>query len=457
MGNKKEKWQKKTTQGEEEGQSIMHGDNAADSKGEGTSARQAKNIDGASEVSEGGEGKKGGRPSQGRAGEERIEKEGREVGGAAVEWVGAKYSRERLMELSKCALALRRPPGIPLEFCKGEPDNLAERSKIERAARRKEERDKEKERKEKNAKGGRESRGEGEATGRLGRGDIGRELAAVGRGGHPHGGPGSQPGLGLPAAGRGGALAAGHMSAADRHRMMQEEVERERAAFAATRNQQKADDVARRTAAGIPTNLDVNRSVFGNSMGSMSCGDDGGGQITIDMLFERGRSVGGDDITAGIGEMSIQIPLPSVVPPEASPSKFAKSRAGRWFSSAPDSTDGGGMGLSDPSSPDAALRGLWGAPAARPSELNAPQMPQQAAASPMGLHMHQMQQAGGMPAPFRGVGGPAPTPQSTLSQLLSITAADAAALPGSTSTPSGDERKMNLPLPLAPLARPGNR
>ena len=52
--------------------------------------------------------------------------------------------RERLMELSKCALALRRPPGIPLEFCKGEPDNLAERSKIERAARRKEERDKEK-------------------------------------------------------------------------------------------------------------------------------------------------------------------------------------------------------------------------------------------------------------------------------------------------------------------------
>lgn len=393
--------------------------------------------------------------SQGRAGEERIDKEGREVGGAAVEWVGAKYSRERLMELSKCALALRRPPGIPLEFCKGEPDNLAERSKIERAARRKEERDKEKERKEKNAKGGREPRGDGETTGRLGRGDIGRELGAVGRGGH--GGPGSQPGLGLPAAGRGGALAAGHMSAADRHRMMQEEVERERAAFAATRNQQKADDAARRTAAGIPTNLHVNRSVFGNSMGSMSCGEDGGGQVTIDMLFERGRSVGGDDLTAGIGEMSIQIPLPSVVPPEASPSKFAKSRAGRWFSSAPDSADGGGMGLSDSSSPDVALRGLWGTPAARPSELNAPQMPLQAAASPMGLHMHQIQQAGGMTAPFRGVGGPAPTPQSTLSQLLSITAADATALPGSTSTPSGDERKMNPPLPLAPLARPGNR
>jgi len=401
---------------------------------------------------------------QGRSGErggtsERGDRDGEGVG--PMDWTGAKYSREKMFELSKSAAALRRPADIPLQFCRDEPGNLAERSKNERAARRKEEREKEKERKDKGAKGGREPRGDGEV---LSRGDfVSRELARddgrSGRGGEPQ--RSAQP-SGPPAGGRGGA------SAEDRHKLMMEEVERERAAFAAVRNQQKAEVIARKTAAGISTTLNVNRSVFGDNMGGMG-GDSGQG--ILEMLMGGG---GDEGINAGMGDMSIQIPLPSVVPPEASPSKFAKSRAGRWFSPAAES---GGLAFAEDGAevPDAVAT-LWGspAPAARPAEQHHPHM----SAGAMGYNMHQGQGAigGGAMGGGSGIMGPGmfmsqpphpggggggagggQAPQSTLSQLLNINA-NAPTQPPSTPTQgSTAQTKINLPTPVAPLARPGNR
>jgi hypothetical protein len=140
----------------------------ADSQATSRAGRRAQggDADGSTQKGEGGGGREGGGRGVGE-------------GGVQVEWVGAKYSRERLLELSKSPAALRRPADLPLHFCKDEPGNLTERCKNERAARRKDEREKEKERKEgKAGKGGREPR-EGEF---MGRGDFGRELARVGGG-----------------------------------------------------------------------------------------------------------------------------------------------------------------------------------------------------------------------------------------------------------------------------------
>jgi hypothetical protein len=377
----------------------------------------------------------------------------------AQDWVGAKYSRHTLLELAKSAAALRRPPDIPLQFCRDEPGNLAERAKNERAARRKDERDKEKERKDKGVKGGREMRGEG---------DVGFARGAE---------RGQGAGPGAAGGGRGEAVTTG-----DRHRLMMEEVERERAAFAAVRNQQKADDMARKAVGGAPASLDVNRSVFEDSIGGLGSAAEGSGQGILDMLFVGGRGVGGeDDVTAGMGDLSVQIPLPAVVPPEASPSKFATSRAGRWFSPAAAHSEGTGdlaFGESGGAELPAAVANLWGspAPAARPAEQPTGQMPPGAS---LVFPVHHGQQGpmggvGGMmghgimmqrPSGQGGGGQAAPSPESTLSQLLNINASlnnnTSSAPPPSNPTAaqgSSAQTKMNnLPPPVAPLARPGNR
>jgi hypothetical protein len=366
-------------------------------------------------------------------------------------WVGAKYSRHTLLELAKSAAALRRPPDIPLQFCRDEPGNLAERAKNERAARRKDERDKEKERKDKGGKGGREMRGEGEV--------------GFARGAERGQGPG--PGA---AVGRGEAVTTG-----DQHRLKMEEVERERAAFAAVRNQQKADDMARKAAGGATAALDVNRSVFGDSISGLGSAADGGGQGILDMLFVGGRGVGGeDDVTAGMGDLSVQIT--AVVPPEASPSKFATSRAGRWFSPAAANSEGTGdlgFGESGGAELPAAVANLWGspAPASRSAEQPTGQMPP--GTSPMGFPVNHGQQGpmggvGGMkghgmmmqrPSGQSGGGQAAPSPQSTLSQLLNINASSAPppSNPTAAQGSSVPTKMNNLPPPVAPLARPGNR
>ena len=259
--------------------------------------------------------------------------------------------------------------------------------------------------------------------------------------------------------------------------MMMEEVERERAAFAAARNQQKADDVARRKVAGMPEALDLNRSVFDApsqpANAPSGCNDSQG---ILEMLFE-GRPGGDDSIGAAVDDMSLQIPLPAVVPPEASPSKFATSRAGRWFSPANAAPGGEGGGLAFSDAPGAevpsAVANLWGspAPAGRPAEAQAQANRMPPSASPMPFPVQQGQPGapglgGGMmqpgilaAAPQAPPGGStARTPQSTLSQLLNINANTSSQPPYSAlAQASSEQAKMSLPPPVAPLARPGNR
>ena len=243
---------------------------------------------------------------------------GRESEGAAVEWVGAKYSRERLMQIAKRPVSMRRPLDLPPIFCRDEPGNLAEVAKNERSARRKEEKERERERKEGKGggRGGREERDPGRAE------FFGR---AAGQGGVAPGR--TQGGAGI---GGGGAppRGAGGASAEERHRMMMEEVERERAAFAAERAQKKSDATAAMAASGQPAEHGTQHSVFGGGPG----GFDQQHPDVLDKLFATGTRGGGTDepMTAAMGDMSLQIPLPAVVPPEESPSKFLKSRAGRW-------------------------------------------------------------------------------------------------------------------------------
>ena len=259
-----------------------------------------------------------------------------------------------------------------------------------------------------------------------------------------------------------------------------EEVERERAAFAAARNQQKADDMARKTAAGMPVALDRNRSVFGDTMSS---GQESG-QGILNMLLEGGRGGASelDGLNSGMGDMALHIPLPAVVPPEASPSKFATSRAGRWFSAAAEGSQSVGLPFGDSGGSEipAAVANLWGSPtpATRPSEAheNAPLAPSQAPPGPPPGNVGMPQQGAGMmqadifmarPAPGLCGGGDqaqgaekhsTKTSQSTLSQLLNIQA-NASPQPPSTPTQGSLEQQqaVNLPTPVAPLARPGNR
>ena len=401
----------------------------------------------------------GGDKARGGAGGGGVQRGGRggvdrESGEGVAEWVGAgaKYTREQLLELAKSPAALRRPPDVPLQFCRNEPGNLAERSVSERAARRKAEREREKERKEKGPKSGREMKGEGDV---MGRGDFGSARPA------------------------GGGAGRGALSAEDRHRMMMEEVERERAAFAAARNQQKADDVARRKVAGMPEALDLNRSVFDTHTQPPKAppGGNENSKGILDMLFE-GRPGGGEDgISAGVDDMSLQIPLPAVVPPEASPSKFATSRAGRWFSPANAAPGGEGGGLAFSDAPGAevpsAVANLWGSPtpAGRPAEAQAQANRMPPSASPMPFPVQQGQPGGpglggGMMQP--GIlasapqalpgGSAAQTSQSTLSQLLNIKANASSQPPNpAPAQASSEQAKMSLPPPVAPLARPGNR
>lgn len=388
-------------------------------------------------------GEKGGGVGGGSKGGTRPGSD-REAGDSVTEWVGAKYTREQLLELAKSPAALRRPHQIPIQFCRNEPGNLAERSMNERAARKKAEREREKERKEKGPKGGRETKGEADI---MGRGDFASARPA------------------------GGGAGSGAMSAEDRHRMMMEEVERERAAFAAARNQQKADDVARRNAAGMSESLELNRSVFdgNNAPPNAVLGASGkdGGQGILDMLFE-GRQCGDDEMNAGIGDMSLSIPLPSVVPPEASPSKFAASRAGRWFSPANDAPggEGGGLAFSETMGAEipSAVANLWGAghaeaqPNQLPPSASPMAFPTQIGQGAPGLR-NGMQQPGMLAsAPPGPPGGSTQTPQSTLSQLLNINANASTQAHSSTSTQGPtDQAKTNLPPPVAPLVRPGNR
>ena len=216
--------------------------------------------------------------------------------------------------------------------------------------------------------------------------------------------------------------------------------------------------------------------MFGDSIGGLGSAADGSGQGILDMLFVGGRGVGGeDDVTAGMGDLSVQIPLPAVVPPEASPSKFATSRAGRWFSPAADNSEGTGdlgFGESGGAELPAAVANLWGspAPAARPAEQPTGQMPPGAS---LGFPVHHGQQGamgrvGGMmghgimmqrPSGQGGGAQAAPSPESTLSQLLHINASSAPPQSNPTAAQgSSVQTKMNnLPPPVAPLARPGNR
>ncbi|EKX47345.1 hypothetical protein GUITHDRAFT_137526 [Guillardia theta CCMP2712] len=207
------------------------------------------------------------------------------------------YSREELLAIGKQESVCRRPPDIPELFRRDAPGNVAEKAKMERNVRKRDERERERERRDRGGRGIRMPINHG-----------------AGLLSHP------EP------RGRGG------LSHEERHKMMMEEVERERCALAAQRNREKA---AMATNPGLVDDAIISMSGTEAPMVdplmmrevpvNQQFADD-------DDVFDLKNLVGpalsdiSDDAAPLVGT---NIP----VPPEASPSKFGASRAGRWFAS----------------------------------------------------------------------------------------------------------------------------
>jgi hypothetical protein len=120
----------------------------------------------------------------------------------------------------------------------------------------------------------------------------------------------------------------GGMSMADKHRLMMEEVERERQAFNAEWNKNKAPAAAAPAQAQEHQDHPDVLSMLFNGQGGGEGGFGGDGGIPDNY------GIGGDSADLGIPGMGLAplMPFSGGVPPEASPGKgFAKSRAGRWF------------------------------------------------------------------------------------------------------------------------------
>eukprot|EP00960_Hanusia_phi_P040331 754402-Hanusia_phi.AAC.1 len=210
------------------------------------------------------------------------------------------YTREELLAIGKQESVSRRPPDIPELFRRDAPGNVAEKAKMERNARKREERERERERRDRGGRGIRMPINHG-----------------AGLLSHPVSHPEQR--------GRGG------LSHEERHRMMMEEVERERCALAAQRNREKAamatnpglvdEAIISISGTEAPTGIPPRTA---ESVGVQQYAD----ADVFDLKHLAGPALSDiADVSAPLLGGSIPVPL------EASPSKFGASRAGRWFAS----------------------------------------------------------------------------------------------------------------------------